>query len=73
MGRVLPGRSSRQEGVDQDPPLAPGQGLARLRAPLGAEDPLVPGPLGVGPQLGLVVGDQLLPHLHVHVVFTSST
>jgi hypothetical protein len=33
----------------------------------------VPGPLDVGPQLGQVVGDQLLLHLHVHVVFTSST
>jgi hypothetical protein len=73
MGRVLPGRSSRQEGLDQDPPLAPDEGLGRLRAPLGAEDPLVPGSLGVGPQLGQVVGDQLLLHLHVHVVFTSST
>jgi hypothetical protein len=59
--------------VDQDPPLAPGQGLARLRASLGAEDPLVPRPPGAGPQLGQVVGGQLLLHLHVHVVFTSST
>jgi hypothetical protein len=73
MGWVVPGRSSRQEGVDQDPPLAPGQGLVRLRAPLGAEDPLVPGPLGVRPQLGHMVGGQLLHHLGVHVVFTSST
>jgi hypothetical protein len=72
-GLGLPGRSSGQEGVDQDPPLAPGQGLARLRAPLGAAGLLVPGPLGVHPQLGQVVGDQLLRHLHVHVVFTSST
>jgi hypothetical protein len=73
MGWVLPARSSRQEGVDQDPPFAPGQGLARLRAPLGAADPLVAGPPGVGPQLGLAVGDQLLLHLQVHVVFTSPT
>jgi hypothetical protein len=73
MGWLLPGRSSRQEGVDQDPPLPPGQGLARLRAPLGAADPLVPGPLGVRPQLGQMVGGQLLLHLHVHVVFTSPT
>jgi hypothetical protein len=59
--------------VDQDPPLAPGQGLARLRGPFGAACPLVPGPVGVRPHLGQVVGDQLLLHLHVHVVFTSST
>jgi len=68
----LPGRSSGQEGVAQDPPLAPGQGLTRLRAPLAPACPLVAGPLGVSPQLGQVVGDQLLVHLHVHVVFTSS-
>jgi hypothetical protein len=59
--------------VDQDPPLAPGQSLARLRASPGAAGPLVPVPLGLRPQLGKVVRDQLLLHLHVHVVFTSST
>jgi hypothetical protein len=73
MGRVSPGRSSRQEGVDQDPPFSPGQGRAGLRGPLGAAGPLVTGPLGLGPQLGQVVRDQLLLHLRVHVVFTSST
>jgi hypothetical protein len=70
---MSPARSSRQEGVDQDPPFAPGEGLARLRAPLGAADPPVPGPLGVSPQLGQVVGGQLLLRLQVHVVFTSPT
>jgi hypothetical protein len=73
MGEVRPGRSSGQEGVDQDPPLAPGQGLARLRASPGAADPLVPGPLGLRSHLSHMVGDQLLLHVHVHVVFTSST
>jgi hypothetical protein len=33
----------------------------------------VPVPLGLCPQLGQVVRDQLLLHLHVHFVFTSST
>jgi hypothetical protein len=73
MGRVLPARSSRQEGVDQAPPFAPGPGLARLRAPLSAAGALVPGPLGLCPQVGQVVGGQLLLHLQMHVVFTSPT
>jgi hypothetical protein len=68
MGRVFPGRSSRQEGVDQDPPLAPGQGLAGLGAAPGVTRPLVPGPLSICPQGGQVVVDQLPLHLDVHVL-----
>jgi hypothetical protein len=67
-----PGGSSGEQGVDQDPPLAPGEGVAGLGAPLGAARPLVPGPLGIRPQRSQVVVDQLLLHGDVHVVFTSS-
>jgi hypothetical protein len=73
MGWVRPARSSRQEGVDQTPPFAPGPGLTSLRAPLGAAGALLAGPLGLRPQVGQVVGGQLLLHLQMHVVFTSPT
>ena len=51
--------------------MALGPGVIGLGGPLGSAYALVPGPLGLRPELRHPVLDQLLPYVVVHVTFLS--